>query len=54
MNELEITNVLGKTVFHQPLNKPNTQVDVSGFSTGVYFYQLTKNKETYRGKFIKQ
>jgi hypothetical protein len=50
--ELFITDVLGNSVYHQTLNNLTTNIDVSGFSNGVYFYQITNNKETYRGKFV--
>jgi hypothetical protein len=53
-NELDISDVLGKTVYHQALNKPNIQIDVSQWSNGVYFYKVTNSKETYRGKFVKE
>jgi uncharacterized repeat protein (TIGR03803 family) len=51
-SELEITDVLDNTTYHQTLNNINKNIDVSGFSNGIYFYQLTNNKETYRGKFV--
>jgi len=51
---LVITDVLGNTVYHQTLNTINTNIDVSGFSNGMYFYRITSDKETMQGKFIKQ
>ena len=50
--ELFITDVLGNTVYHQKLIGINNSIDVSKWSDGVYFYQVTNDKETYRGKFV--
>ena len=53
--ELGIMDVLGRTVYTQAITNPNqTTINVSQLSNGVYFYQLTNNKETYRGKFVKE
>ena len=52
---LRITDVTGREIYHQPINNSNnTTIDVSDWSNGVYFYQLTNSKETFRGKFVKQ
>jgi len=53
-DSLIITDILGTTVYHQTLNNRNTNINVSGLSNGVYFYQLINNKETLRGKFVKE
>ena len=54
-SQLIITDVLGNEVYHQAINNSNNQtINISNLSTGVYFYQLTNNKETIRGKFIKE
>ena len=53
--ELRIIDVLGREVYHSQFSTLNSQlitIDVSGFSNGVYFYQVTNDKETYRGKFV--
>ena len=52
--ELRIYDVLGKRVYSTDLlGIDGTQnIDVSTLSNGVYFYQVTNNKETLRGKFI--
>ena len=54
--EIFITDVFGKEVYHQtiPNNSSNQQINISQLSEGVYFYRLTDNKETVRGKFVKQ
>src|SRR5665213_170845 len=59
INDLRITDVLGNEVYHQAsrLNRDNQQsmvINISQWSNGVYFYQLTNNKETFRGKFVKE
>jgi flagellar hook assembly protein FlgD len=48
--ELSIYNLLGQKVAtlvseKQPAGVYEVQWDASGFSSGVYFYQLTTNKE---------
>jgi hypothetical protein len=53
--ELGIYDVLGQEVYTQAITNPNqTTITVSQLSNGVYFYQLTNQKETYRGKFVKE
>ena len=52
---LIITDVMGNIIYHQLITNSNqSTVDVSGFSNGVYFYQVTNNIETLRGKFVKE
>ena len=54
-SQLKIYDVLGQEVYTQPITNPNqTTINISQLSNGVYFYQLINNKETLRGKFIKQ
>jgi len=53
-NELQIIDVLGRVVYKTTLSGDNNSIDVSYLSDGVYFYQLTNNKETMRGKFVKE
>ena len=54
-SQLIITDVLGNEVYHQSINNSTqSTIDISNFSSGVYFYQLSNNKETVRGKFIKE
>jgi hypothetical protein len=51
--ELGITDVMGREVYHQPINNSTqTTINISQLSDGVYFYQLTNNTETNRGKFV--
>lgn len=50
-----ITNILGEEIYHQPINNTTqTIIDVSQWSNGVYIYQLRGEKETVRGKFVKE
>ena len=51
---ITITNILGEEVYHQTNNSSQSTIDVSNWSNGVYFYQLTNNNETVRGKFVKE
>ena len=50
---LFITDIMGREVYHQPINNSNqTNIDISNWSNGVYFYQIRSDKETLRGKFV--
>lgn len=31
-----------------------TTIKITQLNNGIYFYQLTNNEETYRGKFVKE
>jgi len=54
-NQLIITDVLGNEVYHQAINNSTqSTINISQLSNGVYFYQLSNNKETVRGKFVKE
>ncbi len=53
--ELRITDVFGRVVYKETIRANDTQVDVSRWSSGVYFYSLTQGEgAAVRGKFIKQ
>jgi YVTN family beta-propeller protein len=53
--DLRITDIMGREVYHQPINQ-STQatIDISQCSNGVYFYQLTDEKGSVRGKLVKE
>ena len=54
-SQLKIYDVLGQEVYTQGITNLNqTTINISQLSNGVYFYQLTNNTETYRGKFVKE
>ena len=57
--QLSIEDVLGNKIYQQTISGNDTQIDVSTWSEGVYFYEMktglqTPNSanETARGKFI--
>jgi len=52
--EIRIYDVLGQEVYSQLITNNSTTISLPDISNGVYFYQLTNGKETYRGKFVKQ
>ena len=52
--QLIITNILGEEIYHQPITNTQSTIDISGWSKGVYIYQLTDSNETVRGKFVKE
>ena len=51
---LIITDITGREIYHQPISNTLNIIDVSYWSNGVYIYQLQGEKETVRGKFVKQ
>ena len=53
--DLRIIDVLGQEVYSQPIiNQESTIINLPQISNGVYFYQLTNSKESFRGKFVKE
>lgn len=53
--QILITNLLGKTIFQTTSIKQQNTINVSEFTSGVYFYQLKQhNKIIKQGKFIKE
>lgn len=53
--QLIITDVMGRTVYTLPVTDLNqTTINISQLSNGVYLYQLTNSKESFRGKFVKE
>ena len=53
--QLSITDIMGREVYTQPIiNQQSSIINLPKLSNGVYFYQLTNNTETYRGKFVKE
>ena len=53
-SQLKIYDVLGQEVYTQLITDNSSIINLPQLSNGVYFYQLTNNTETYRGKFVKQ
>ena len=53
---IEIYNVVGQVVFKSQLSKlsPETTIDVSHLSAGLYFLKVTTNKGTVTEKFVKE
>tara|TARA_B100000809_G_scaffold93254_1_gene91877 strand:+ start:1279 stop:2409 length:1131 start_codon:yes stop_codon:yes gene_type:complete len=49
---LEIYDVTGQLIFNKKLNKQSTKIDLSKQSTGLYFYRLTNDLNTYSGKLV--
>jgi hypothetical protein len=50
--ELLVTDIMGRAIYKELLKGINNTIDVSNWSEGVYFYQLSNNKETIQGKFV--
>jgi hypothetical protein len=50
-SELIIYNSMGKTMTTELITKTTTTIDTN-FPTGVYFYKLTSNDSSQKGKFI--
>ncbi|MEI7726663.1 MAG: T9SS type A sorting domain-containing protein, partial [Bacteroidota bacterium] len=51
---LSIMNVSGQVMIARQITEPNTQVDISNLSSGVYFVRLTGEMNVAMGKFIKK
>ena len=52
--QLSIEDVLGNKIYQQTITANDTQIDISKWCEGVYFYELKGANETLRGKFIKE
>ncbi|PCJ23677.1 MAG: hypothetical protein COA97_11175 [Flavobacteriales bacterium] len=50
--ELRLFNITGKEVFVKKINSHVTQIDVSSYPKGIYFYQLINEKNSYSGKLV--
>ena len=51
--QLLITDILGNSVYSQSINNSSqSTINVSQWSNGVYFYKITKENGTERGKFM--
>lgn len=48
---IEVTNVLGKTLFHLPYTH---HINLSQYAKGIYFYKVTNRTEYYTGQLITQ
>lgn len=51
---LTIEDVLGNKIYQQTISGNDTQIDISTWSEGVYFYEVIGANETTRGKFVKE
>jgi hypothetical protein len=53
-SQLILTDVLGREVYHQSIsNQQSSIINISHCSNGVYFYQLTDDKGSVRGRVVK-
>ena len=52
--QIIITDILGQEIYHQPIINTQTTIDISQWNEGVYIYQIKGEKETVRGKFVKE
>ncbi|OQA12056.1 MAG: hypothetical protein BWY67_00543 [Bacteroidetes bacterium ADurb.Bin397] len=55
-SKLTITDVAGRTLLTKSLDSNSTkhQIDISSFSSGIYFVQLDGGKGIERGRFVKE
>lgn len=51
--ELSIFDMTGKKVLHHTLHS-HSEIDISGFKQGVYFYQLSSKSSNRHGRFVKE
>ena len=52
--QLSIMDVNGQVLIAHQITEPNTQVDISNLSSGVYFVRLTGERNVTMEKFIKK
>ncbi|MEI6817368.1 MAG: T9SS type A sorting domain-containing protein [Bacteroidota bacterium] len=48
-----ITDILGHEVYKAPLTGIDNTIELTKWSSGVYFYEVRSEKETFRGKIIR-
>ncbi len=53
-SEIEISNIQGQIIKTLETKENKTNVDVSGFSRGVYIVSVETDKGVWRGKFVKE
>ncbi|WP_293894935.1 M12 family metallo-peptidase [Flavobacterium sp.] len=53
ITEVDVYNVQGQLLFHQKLNELNTNVDISQFTAGTYFFKLKINGKEANFKILK-
>lgn len=51
---LKIYNALGEICQQSEITRPQSEIDVSALSSGMYFVQLTDETNQWTGKFVKQ
>jgi len=51
---LLITDLLGTVVYKEKLCGIDNTISISTWSAGVYFYEVRTEKESARGKFVKE
>lgn len=52
--QLQLFDITGKAVFTKQIHSITTQIDISQYPKGMYFYQLLGEKENYSGKLVIQ
>lgn len=52
--ELKITNTFGQLVYKSAIQNPQSAIDISSFSNGIYFLTLTNEEQTVSRKFVKE
>jgi len=52
--KMEITDIIGKTLITRTLIGSKTDVDLTGYSKGIYFVKLTNGEETVTRKVVVQ
>ena len=53
LSDIKILDTSGKTIASFPANKPNAGLDISALSVGIYFMQISTEKNSSTVKFIK-
>ena len=53
-SQLSMMNLNGQEILSRQISQPKTQLDISSMPSGIYFVQLTNDKNVSIGKFVKQ
>ena len=52
IGELQIIDVVGKTVYSSVVDRQSSRIDISNLNSGLYFIQITANNEKYVKKLL--
>ena len=54
INQVAVYNIQGQLLFNQKMNAPSTNIDISQFASGTYFFKLKINEQEANFKIVKR